>query len=122
MALTKNTGLFFYDGKRIWEYYMSLGRAATYKRVRQWCADVGMVNPQNGKVSMMGPRFAMWRYAIRNPDEAFVAYQEWQREYGNYPTFNEFCQDCVNHAYTKKTCIVSPREKQEFVEKYINGN
>lgn len=120
MAPTRRTGLHYYDGKAIWEKYMSMGKAATYKKILFWCNETGMVNPATGKASFMGPRFAMWRYAIRNPEEAYKPYFEWQREYGNFPTFKEFCEDLSDHAYTKKTAIVSPKEKEEFIEKYLS--
>lgn len=119
MGLTKRAGSRFYDGKILWEQYMSMGKAASYTRLQKWCIANGMVNPASGKTSHAGPRFAMWRYAVKNPEEAYVSYQKWQQEYGLYPSFEEFCLDLYDHSETTKQCIVSYKEREKFKEKYI---
>lgn len=120
MALTKLTKK-FYDDKLLWETFMGWGRAATYKKLREWCIDQGMVNPDTGTVSQMGVFFAMWRYAVNCPEEAYKGYQEWQMQYGNFPTFEDFCKDVLAHAFSKKAIVVGKRKKRDFVRQYIKS-
>lgn len=67
----------------------------------------------------MGPVWAMWRYAIQNPEEAFEAYKQWQFEYGNFPTFRDFCEDVYDHANTTKSTVTNEDDKKEFKKKYL---
>lgn len=120
--ILKRKGLYYYDGKKIWQKYMSLGRAATYDKIRRWCLEEGMVNQETGIVSKWGPKFAMWRYAIRNPEEAYEAYKLRFMEYGEFPTFREFCQDVADHAYTRRTMVINYKEKELFVRKYLQDS
>lgn len=118
MGLTKMTGR-FYDDKLLWETYMGWGRAATYARLREWCLQNGMYNPITGKVSQMGCFWAMWRYAVHNPEEAYEAYRKWQFEYGLFPTFEDFCKDVYAHAFERRAMVTGKKNKAVFYAKYI---
>jgi hypothetical protein len=69
-----------YDEERLWKTYHGWGKASSHPRLRAWAEENGMVNPNSGKVSQMGPWFAMWRYAFQNPKEAYPAWEEWMKE------------------------------------------
>lgn len=112
-----------YDGKRLWEEYHSWGRAATHDKLREWALANGMVNTRSGKVSQMGPFFAMWRYALHNPEEAYPAYERWAKEYEEYLVpegmdidFKAFLKDIREHA--KHGGVVGRQTYLEFCEKY----
>lgn len=119
--MLKRKGLYCYDGKKIWERYMSMGRAATFEKLNNWCLQEGMVNQDTNRVSKWGPKFSMWRYAIRNPEEAYESYKLRSMEYGEFPTFEEFCQDVADHAITRRTMVINYKEKERFVQKYLQG-
>lgn len=120
MGLTRISKRYF-DDRLLWKTYMGWGRAATYSRLRAWCIQNGMVNPETGKVSQMGVYWAIWRFAVRNPEEAYEDYKLWQMEFGNFPTFQEFCIDLYLHAYAKKAIVIGKKKKKEFIEKYLKG-
>lgn len=97
-----------YDGKAIWEKYMSLGRAATNPKILEWCKEVGMYDPKKGRPSVMGPYWAMWRYAVMNPKEAYPHYEKWAEEHReelihkgiHKIDFDLFLRDLQEHAMT----------------------
>lgn len=70
-----------YNGKKLWEYYHSMGRAASYDKLNKWAKDNGMANPETGEVSQMGANWAMWSYAMDFPEEAFPHYKAWALEH-----------------------------------------
>jgi hypothetical protein len=98
-----------YDGKRLWEAYTGMGLAASYKKLNKWAEVNGMTNPMTGKASQMGPACAMWRYALKNPDEAYPFYQKWAEEYRGFsdiePTFENFLKEISHHA--RNTAVVA---------------
>jgi hypothetical protein len=117
-----------YDGKDLWEYYHSLGKAATHGKLREYAKTRGMYSHRKGVPSQMGPYWAMWRYALRNPEEAWPAYEKWAKEYegeliaqGIDINFQNFLEDIREHA--KSGGVVGDETYLEFCEKYqLNPN
>lgn len=104
-----------YDGKLLWETYMGWGAAATYKKLRAFAREKGMVNPETGQVSHMGVYFAAWKYAFRNPYEAHKSYKEWRFQTDRYlPSFRDFLLEIQNHAYNNKSIATSDKAYEEF--------
>lgn len=110
-----------YDGKKLWEVYMSWGAASTHSKLREWAVSQGMVNPLTGKVSQMGAFYSMWRWAVRNPKEAYPHWQKWISEYmgalvttGFLPTYENFLRDLKKHA--KNPSVVSRPQYHKFCE------
>jgi hypothetical protein len=66
--------------KELWEYFHSLGRAATGDKLVAYAKEKGWFNPRKGEPSRMGPRWAMWRYAFRHPKEAYPTFEKWAKE------------------------------------------
>lgn len=96
-----------YDGEALWEKYHSMGRAATYDKLAEWATDQGMKRAKSKKATRMGVYFAMWRYALRNPEAAYPAYEKWAKGYeeeltieGVEVTFKMFLKDIEKHALT----------------------
>lgn len=116
-----------YDDKLCFETYMKWGAAATHRKLREWCKQVGMVNYMTGRPSQMGAFWALWRYAMQNPEEGFPLYKEWwyhttlpMSEFGRvnpHATFEDFLGDIQNHAYNNKS-IASQSKYEAFCEKY----
>lgn len=121
MALTgtpRSRGV--YDDKRCFETYMSWGAAATHSKLRAWCKQVGMVGTQTGRASQMGAYWAMWRYALENPEEGYELYREWWYENDpskRMPTLKGFLVDIQNHAWNNKS-VASVSKYEAFCEKY----
>jgi hypothetical protein len=67
--------------QELWEVYHSWGRAATGDKLVAYAREKGWFNPRKGEPSRMGPRWAMWRYAFRNPKEAYPHFEKWANEY-----------------------------------------
>lgn len=108
-----------YDGEKIWIEFMSMGKAATYQKIRGFCSRNGMVNPMTGRVSQMGPVYAMWRYAFKNPETSYEYYRKWKMEFGEYPTFQDFCIELWDHARSECREVTSEKYKKIFKEKYL---
>lgn len=109
-----------YDGKALWEYYMGMGVEASHRKLIEWATKQGMVSPDKTTASRMGPFWAMWRYALRHPEEAFPAYKQWMFETDKFhrsPLFEEFLMDVAHHARKGKS-IVSEGTLRAFREKY----
>lgn len=121
MGLTHITTNKKYNGKELWETYMSWGAAASHRKLRLWFEEKGV------KASQMGAFWAMWRYALGNPEEAFPAYKKWWFETASNQSdgvvvdsnvdFQKFLEDIRNHAYGK-SCIVGRRTYRTFCKKY----
>lgn len=67
-----------------------------------------MFDPRLGRPSNMGPAWAMWRYAVANPKEAWTAYEKWAREHmdelvanGIDLDFGLFLEDLKRHAQNR---------------------
>lgn len=71
----------FYDGEKLFKKYCSMGAAATYEKLFEFAKGQGMFDPDTGKPSNMGMHFAMWRWALRNPEEAWKYYEPYIREF-----------------------------------------
>lgn len=105
------------DDKECWDTYMSWGAAASHKKLRLFMQEKNQVN-----VSVMAPFFAMWRYAIRNPEETFTQYKKWFFETASQEgldgniTFDDFLQDLKQHG--KMEALLSRSRYIEFCEKY----
>ena len=113
-----------YPEKEIWEKFMGMGAAASYPKIRNWLREKGYV----GKMQM-GPVFAMWRYAVKNPEEAFPLYQKWHFEYasdisgeGNVVdpnvTFDDFLKDAQYRILHSGDSIASKILYKQFCQKY----
>lgn len=111
-----------YDGKRLWETYMEWGRGSSHKRLREWARENNMVNPWTGKVSQMGAFWAMWRYAVHNPEEAYESYKKHTEEFpeliamGISVNFEFFLKDVQKHA--RNEAVVSRKTYREFCKKH----
>lgn len=122
MGITNTNRVRKYDGKELWEMYMSWGAASSHRKLRGWLLDERGI-----KSSQMGPFWCMWRYALKNPEEAFPAYKKWHFDTasnrsdgvvidGNI-TFEKFLEDVRNHAKGKKT-VVGTSVYKSFCQKY----
>jgi hypothetical protein len=96
-----------YNGKQLWETYHSWGKAASIPRLNEYANAQGMFSSEKGEVSKTGPFVSMWRYAFRNPEEAYPHYEKWAREYetqlierGVELNFGSFLIDLREHAKT----------------------
>lgn len=130
MALTKTLGgkRRQYDGRKLWEVYHSMGRAASYAKLNTWARNNGMANPETGDVKGMGPNWAMWAYAMDNPEKAFPAYKAWALEhqtellsFGIEPSeenlWRKFLEDVKDHN-SKGKPTYSKKRFNRFCEKY----
>lgn len=112
----------FYDGKKLWDEYMSMGKAASYNMLAKKCVEWGMVNKQNGKATHMGVKFAMWRYAARNPETAYETFKGFKIQFGEYMNFDEFCWMIYEHCASPNVgLVIGLKEKKRFYEKYLKG-
>lgn len=111
MGVLKETG--FYDGEKLFQTYMSWGKAASHRRLREWCREVGMVNPATGEASHMGAYWAMWRWAFYNLHEAFPYYQDAMNQYGKFPTLEDFAREIYNRSKSRPE-IVSKKKALAF--------
>lgn len=109
-----------YDDKRLFERYMKWGAAATHEKLRQWCLEHGMFNPSLGRPSHMGAYWAVWRYALENPEEGYPLYREWWYESDprkRIPTFKHFLINIQTHAYNKNS-ICGHQKYLQFCERW----
>lgn len=97
-----------YDGEKLFRVYHEWGRAAGYSRLEKWANEHGMYHPGRGKASKMGAYFAMWRWALRNPQKAWEIFEPWAREYENELTaagveinYQEFMKVIERHLRAK---------------------
>lgn len=117
MGLTRTRGTIRkYDDKECWEKYMDWGAAASHKKLRGWLQERGT------STSPMGPFFAMWRHAIRNPEETYPQYRKWFFETASQEgsdgnvTFEEYLLDLKKHGRMRS--LLSKSAFAEFCEKY----
>lgn len=108
---------------------MGMGRAASNPKLLAWCQENGMFDPKLGRPSNMGPTWAMWRYAVANPKEAWPSYKGWAMEHmdelvanGINLSFGLFLQDLKRHAQNPAILGKTSYDKwcREW-EPYING-
>jgi ABC-type nitrate/sulfonate/bicarbonate transport system substrate-binding protein len=78
-----------------------------------------MYNFRNGKASPMGPYWAAWRYALRNPKEAYPAWEKWAKEYlselaeqGIEINFEKFLEEIKEHA--RRGAVVGENAYKKF--------
>lgn len=112
-----------YDGKTLWEKYCDMGRAATYDKLARWATSIGMKKPSSERATRMGVFFSMWRYALRNPEKAYPAYEKWAKAYeseliaeGVEVTFEMLLKDIKKHAKTPG--CVGKASYIKFCERY----
>lgn len=117
------SGESIYDGKKLYEIFMTGGRGSTYEKLREWCRANGMYSPEKGEPSRMGPYWAMWRYAFHNHEEAYPLYERWAKEYiayegveGYEPTKETFLKELEYRARRRE--VAKPKEYEEFCEKH----
>lgn len=112
-----------YNGKSLWRKYCSMGRAATYDKLAKWATSQDMKRSKSKSATRMGVYFAMWRYALRNPEAAYPDYEKWATQYqeeltieGVSVTFEMFLKDIKKHAKTPG--CVGKASYIKFCEKY----
>lgn len=77
----------FYEGKLLFETFCGWGAAASNNKL------IEFARQRYGRASQMGPSYSMWKWAFRNPEEA---YEFWKNYYfeafpeEQQPTFNDF--------------------------------
>lgn len=94
-----------YNEKECWDKYMSLGAAASTQRMLNWH------RLENGFGTRMGPVFAMWRWAVKNPEECYPQYKEWLKQNApggdikDYPNYKRkwFAENYNNGEYKEIT-------------------
>lgn len=87
-----------YNEQECWDKYMSWGAAASVPRLLAWHKS------ENGFGSRMGAVFAMWRWAIKNPEICYPQYQEWLNK--NTPNAGEGEEFLKQYPNYKKKWIV----------------
>lgn len=97
-----------YNGEVLFKKYHEMGRAGSYKKLGRWAMENGMVNPNTGRISWMGPIFSMWRWAMRHPHEAFPYWKKWAEQFesellasGYEPTYENFLREIQRKAKLK---------------------
>ena len=122
MGLTRRVSNRKVDDKECWEQYMSWGAAASHVKLRAW-----LLSEKGIRVTQMTPFWAMWRYACRNPQEAFPAYQKWwaetafaEKEKVIDPnvTYEQFLDDCKTHA---RNCMGRGEYKRWLIQYGFNS-
>lgn len=66
----------FLDGERLFKYYYEvMGDARSTSKLVEWCKTQGMVNSKGKSPTRMGVWLAMWRYALKNEQQARKFYE-----------------------------------------------
>ena len=117
-----------YEGKVLWEEFHSWGAGSSARRLLAWAKQNGMLNPVKPQKGHMGPIWAMWRYALENPEEAFPAYKAHAEQYPTQllekgiseVTFDLFIKDIWEHIQPEGNGIARPGSDRykEFYNKY----
>jgi hypothetical protein len=117
MALTRKNRIRKYNDQECWEHFMvEMGGGASHGKLRAWLREIKRV-----KVSQMGPYWAMWRWAARNPELTYPQYKKWYFETASIvgedgnASFEDFLQDI------KKASMIGAlgrAEYRQFCEKY----
>lgn len=113
-----------YPEKEIWEKFMSMGAAASNPKIRNW-----LMLEKGIKPSQMGHIWAMWRYAVKNPEKAYPLYKVWHFEYASSISgvetvvdpnvnFEGFLKDCQYRIKQSGDSIMSKSAYKRFCQKY----
>ena len=88
----KKFGESYLDSKKLFEvYWVDMGAARSIKKVVEWCKANGMINPINGKPpTRMGVWKGIYRWALKNQDEAYVIAQKGVSQHGDFITPEEW--------------------------------
>lgn len=103
-----------YDGELLFKTWCSWGLASGHDRLIEFSRST------YGQASQMGPYFAMWRWALENPEKAFEYWKEWY--FHNYPdreppTFEDFLLVLRERGKTNKN-IAPPKKLERFCARY----
>lgn len=98
---------------------MSWGAAASHIKLRRWLKEEkGLDIETKG----MGSFFAMWLWAIRNPELTYPQYKKWYFETASQEgvksdvSFDFYLQELKRQG--KMRSLISRKEYNEFCEKY----
>lgn len=121
----------YLDGERLFEQYVLLGRAGSYKQLGNFAVSKGWVNPYTGKApTKMGLWNSMWRWALRNPDKAHEMYSNYVLELDGdtltddewYSLIESRAYQCLSRPGYRKYLSNHPELKPYAVKaKHING-
>lgn len=109
----------FYDGKKLFQVYCAWGSAANVNKLNEWAKE-NMPNPETGKVSQVGPYYAMWAWAFKNPKEAYPVWKEYM--FRRFPgkelqTFDDFIE-FLNRRVGNNNNIAGKQERERFRLRY----
>lgn len=68
------------EEKELWVKYHSWGKAASTEKLLEFAYSRGWFSPEKGKPSRMAPYVAMWRWAFKNPKEAYPHWELWAKD------------------------------------------
>lgn len=85
----------YLNGEKLYRvYWVEMGDARSYKRLRNWCISNNMVNAKTHKPpTRMGLWKAMWRWAVTHQDKAFEIMNEGLRDSGELIDRERFNQE-----------------------------
>lgn len=88
----KKFGESYLDSKKLFEvYWVDMGAARSIKKVVEWCRSNGMINPITGKPpTRMGVWKGIYRWALKNQDEAYAIAQKGVSQHGDFITPEEW--------------------------------
>lgn len=104
-----------YDGKILFQKWAEWGAAATNTRLQEFA------KAKFGSSSNMGPYYAMWAWAFRNPEDAWPL---WKKFYlhshpdKEQPTFEDFLKILQTKGGSYLNVSGSKRKLQQFCSKY----
>lgn len=117
MGLTRKGRVKKYPDKECWEQFMvAMCGGASHGKLRAWLWETKRM-----KASQMGAYWAMWRWAIHNPEKTFPQYSKWYFETASGDgidpnvSFEDFLQDLKRKA---QIGAVGRAEYRQFCERY----
>jgi hypothetical protein len=117
LTRTKTGKVKKYNEQECWEVYMGMGAAASQKKLINWLWEERRI-----KASNMGPVWAMWRWALKNPEQCYEQYKKWwfesasQEGVDSNVSFRDFLEDVKHHC--RHRSMGSRKEYEDFCAKY----
>ena len=73
----------FMDGEALFKRYIEMGKGGSIAKLARFAQQQGWNNPKTGKMpTRVGVWCSMWRWALRNPQEARKIYDQYVLEFG----------------------------------------
>ena len=104
-----------YDGEDLFRTFCGWGAAASNPKLMKYAEE------KYGQSSQMGPLYSMWKWAFRNPEQAYPLWKEYHFERfpdRPQPTFEEFTQHLLEWGTRNKNIGGGPQRIHRFCAKY----